>query len=476
MLKSIIWKLMERFGVQGVQFVLQIILARILAPEDYGALSLMIIFTTLANVFIQNGFNTSLIQNKDVTEDDYSSVFWLTLGIAVLLYGVFFFTAPLIAEFYMMPEMILPFRVISLMLIPGALNSVQTAKVSREMDFKKIFYSNITAIVISGVTGVVIAKNGGGIWALVAQNLLTVTVASLVMLFTVRWRPKLVFNIKRIKVLFVFGWKLLVSATIDTLYQDLSSMVIGKKYNADMLAFHNRGKQFPQFMINAVNGAVQSVLLPALSEKQDNKEKVRELMRNSLVISSYIIFPMMAGLAAVAEPMVSLILTDKWLPCVPYLQIFCFSFAFWPIHTCNLQAVNAMGRSDIFLRLEIIKKSYGIIILMIAVFCFDSPLAIAMTSAVTAVISSYVNSFCNKKLIGYSYFQQMRDILPSFILSGIMCAIVYWIGTYNMTNLTKIIVQISTGMFFYITASYLTKNAAMMKIIQVIKHKSEHFR
>ena len=244
-----------------------------------------------------------------------------------------------------------------LMLIPGAFNSVQLAKVSREMDFKQVFRSNIGGVVLSGVAGIILAYCGAGLWALVAQTLLNVVFACTVMFITVKWRPKLVCNLRRVKVLFAFGWKLLVSSLLDTLYQDLRSLVIGKKYDAGTLGYYNRGKQFPQFFISAVNGTVQSVMLPAMSAKQDEPEKVKDLMRSSVTLSSYVIFPMMAGLAAVAPALVELLLTEKWLPCVPYMQIYCFSLAFYPVHSCNLQAINAMGRSDIFLKLEISKRA-----------------------------------------------------------------------------------------------------------------------
>ena len=465
---NIIWKLLERFGVQGVQFVLQIILARILEPEHYGVLSIMVIFTTLANVFIQYGFNTSLIQNKDVTEDDYSSVFWVSLGISAVLYIILFAAAPFIAAFYEMPDIVKPFRIISLMIIPGALNSVQLAKVSREMNFKKVFFSNIAGIIISGAAGIAIACMGGGLWALVAQSLLNVTVACIVMLFTVKWRPKLVCSFKRIKVLFSYGWKLLASALIDTLYQDLSSLVIGKKYDSGMLGYYNRGKQFPQILINSVNGAVQSVLLPAMSSKQDSKDRVKTIMRTSMTMSAYIIFPMMAGLAGVAEPLISLLLTDKWLPCVPYIRIFCFSFAFWPVHTSNLQAINAMGRSDIYLKLEIIKKLYGLAVLLIAVFCFDSPIAIAMTGVVTAFISCFVNAYPNKKLVGYSYFEQMRDILPSFFMAAVMFVCVLTVGIIKANTAVLLIIQIITGVFVYLILSLIFKPEPFVTLKKMI--------
>ena len=455
MKKALFWKLMERFGVQSVQFILQLILARMLDPDLYGVLSLMVVFTTLANVFIQNGFNTALVQNKDVTDDDYSSVFWVSLSIALALYGVLFLAAPAIGVFYEMPDIVQPLRVLSLMLIPGAFNSVQLAKVSREMDFKQVFHSNIGGVLLSGIVGIVMAYLGMGLWALVAQTLLNVLVACLVMFITVKWRPKLVCNFARVKVLFSFGWKLLVSSLLDTLYQDIRSLVIGKKYDAGTLAYYNRGKQFPQFMIGAINGAIQSVMLPAMSAEQDEPEKVKVLMRNSITISSYLIFPMMAGLAAVAPAMIELLLTEKWLPCVPYLQVYCFSLAFYPVHACNLQAINAVGRSDMFLKLELIKKSIGLLSLVIAVVFFDSPLAIAMTGIFTTVTSCFINAYPNKKLIGYSYLQQMKDILPSFVASLAMCGLVLATGLLQLPCWLLLILQVFCGIVAYLAISVL---------------------
>lgn len=461
MRKAFLWKLMERFGVQGIQFILQIVLARLLSPEHYGVLSLMVIFTSLANIFIQTGFNTALIQNKDVTEEDFSSVFWVTLGIAALLYGVIFAAAPMIATFYQMPDIVQPLRVLAIMLFPGAMNSVQLAKISRELDFKKVFFSNVGGILVAGIAGVIIAYMGGGVWALVAQTLLNVVAACIVMFFTVKWRPRLVCNWKRVRTLFRFGWKLLVSSLMDTLYTDLSSLVIGRKYDSGTLGYYNRGKQFPQFIITAVNSTVQSVMLPAMASEQDNKAKVKEMMRTSMTMSAYVIFPMMAGLAAVSSPLVKLLLTDKWLPCVPYMQVYCFSLAFYPVHSCNLQAVNAMGRSDLFLKLEIIKKSYGIVTLAIAVFCFDSPLAIAATGLITTWISWLVNAFPNKKLIGYSYKEQIFDIFPILFMALGMCAVVLLVGRWcqiaRMMTIIIMIVQIVAGVLVYWAMSLLIR-------------------
>ncbi|MBE6855980.1 MAG: lipopolysaccharide biosynthesis protein, partial [Ruminococcus sp.] len=243
----------------------------------------------------------------------------------------------------------------------------------------------------------------------------------------------------------------------DTLYQDLRSLVIGRKYDSATLGYYNKGKHFPQFINNAVNGTLQSVMLPAMSTKQDDKAGLKMFMRNSIKASAYLITPIMAGLAATAEPLVVLLLTEKWLPCVPYLQIYCFTFAFYPVNTCNLQAINAMGRSDIFLKLEVIKKIYGIIALIIAVVFFDSPIAIALTGAITSVIGCFVNAFPNKKLIGYSYFEQMKDMVPSLISSLVMFACVLLIQLLNLPSMVTLIIQVITGIVVYAVISLVFK-------------------
>lgn len=466
---GLFWKLMERFGVQASQFVLQIVLARILDPEHYGVLSMMVIFTTLANVFIQRGFNTALIQNKDVTEEDYSSVFWVTIIIAVFIYAALFISAPFIASFYEMPDLTRPFRALCLVLFPGALNSIQLAKISRKMDFKKVFRSNVAAILISGAVGIFLAFQGAGLWALVAQNFLNIAVACVVMWFTVKWRPKLICNIARIKVLFSYGWKLLVSGLLDTLYQDLRSLVIGKKYNSGALGFYNRGKQFPQFIINAVNASVQSVMLPAMSAEQENTNKIKSMMRTSIGISSFIIFPLMAGLAAVSTPLVRILLTEKWLPCVPYMQIYCFTLAFYPVHSCNLQAINAMGRSDIFLKLEIFKKSLGIALLTGAVIFFHTPIAIAMTGVFSTGINIIANSFPNKKLVGYSVLEQLRDFVPQLLVSIVMFICVLPVEHLNLSDIVTLLIQVPLGILVYILLSFVFRVKAFNTSVEMTK-------
>lgn len=447
------WKLLERFGVQGIHFVLQIYLARLLDPTHYGMLSMMVIFTTIANTFVHSGLNTALMQNKDVTEEDYSSVFWLSLGIAVIMYAILYISAPLIETVYKMEGLKTPLRVLALMLIPGAVNSVQVAKVGRALDFRKVFFSNIGAIVISGAIGITMAYYGFGVWALVAQSIANTMVACIVMWFTVRWRPRFVSNWGRIRVLFSFGWKLMVSSLLDTVYQDLRSLIIGLKYDSGTLGYYNRGKQFPQYLMNSINSAVKSVMLPAMSAKQDDKPQVKQMMRRSISLSAYIVFPMMAGLAGVSTPLIYLVLGEKWLPCVPYMIVYCCTMAFYPVHSCNLQAINAMGRSDLFLKLEIIKKSYGVVVLAITALCFDTPMAIALSGILTTGLSWFVNARPNKQLLGYSYLEQVRDLIPQMLLSLAMGYAVYCIGFLGLNEWLTLMIQIPLGVAIYVLGS-----------------------
>lgn len=461
----------ERFGVQGVQFIIQIILARLMLPEHYGSLSIMLIFISIANIFVQTGFNMALIQDKDVTESDYSSVFWVSLMVAIITYIIIFSMSPYIAIFYNMPEIILPLRILALILIPGAFNSIQVAQFTKKMDFRVVFTSNVGAIIFSGIVGIIIALFGGGLWALVVQTMLNTVLSCVAMYSMSRWLPRFICEIKRVKELFSFGWKLLAANLIDMLYQDLSSLVIGHKYSANTLGYYNRGKQFPQFIINAVNSTVQSVMLPAMSAQQDEKEKVKELTRNSIMLSSYMIFPIMLGVAGIASQLVCLLLTDKWIACVPYVQIFCFTLAFYPIHSCNLQAMNALGRSDLFLKLEIIKKICGILTLIVAILYYDSPIAIAVAGAITSFISCLVNALPNKKLINYSYMQQLKDTLPSFFMALLMYTGVLEVGKLELGVFSTLILQIVIGIVLYLFLSIVFKPKPYKMLLYSIKRK-----
>lgn len=464
---SLFWKFMERGGTQGIQFVVQIILARLLLPEEFGTIALLTVFIFLANVFVQSGFSTALIQKKDSNETDFSSVFYLSLVVAGLIYIVLFISAPLIAEFYEDVTLIPLLRVLSITLFFGAINSIQVAVVARNLEFRKLFYSSLGAVVVSGIVGIAMAYNGYGTWALVAQQLSDQLLVTVILWFTVKWRPQLLFSIKSTWELFSFGWKLLVSALINTLCTNSQSLIIGKIYSPAMLGYFNRGLQFPSIIVTNINGSIQSVMLPALSSQQDNKPIVKRMVRRAIVTSSFLVFPLMVGLAVVAEPLVTLLLTEKWLPCVPFLQIFCAVFALIPIHTANLQAINALGRSDVFLKLEVIKNMVGLSILGVTVFYGAYAIAIGML--VNGIIATFINAYPNLKLLDYSYLQQLRDILPSLLLSLIMGAIVFCFSWLNLNPVLILMIQVCMGMVLYFGMAKLFKLESFSYLLTTVK-------
>lgn len=452
---SLFWKLLERGGTQGIQFIVQIVLARLLLPEEYGVIAIVNVFILLANVFVQNGLNTALIQKKDVDELDFSSAFYLNVFIAVLLYIFLFLLAPIIGSFFHFPQLKLILRILSITLLFGAVNSVQHAYIAKKMLFKKLFLSSLWSVMISGMVGIILAFQGLGVWALVIQQLISQIIITLILWITVRWRPKLIFSFGRIKLLFKYGWKILISSLLNTLYTDFRTIIIGRLFNASALGYYNRGRQFPQIIVTNINGAIQSVMLPALSLHQDNKGRVKEMMRRSVMSSAFLIFPMMTGLAMVAEPIVAIVLTEKWLPAVPFLQIYCIIFALRPLHTANVQSINALGRSDIYLKIEIFRTVVGILTLIVTV-----PFgiyAIAIGELVSAIISSFIYIYPNKKLIDYSFSQQVRDVLSPMILSITMGLVVFAVGKVITMNGAKLISQIIVGSVTYISLAVFFK-------------------
>jgi len=467
-LYSFLWKYFERTGNQAVQFVVQIVLARLLLPADFGVIALLMVFISLAQVFVQSGWGTALVQAKNAEDVDFSSVFYLSLSVAGVLYLVLFISAPAIASFYRMHELINVLRVLSLILFFGAVNSIQNAVIARGFKFKQLFYSSLGAIVLSGAIGVFLAYAGYGIWALVWQQLTNSLFLCLIMWITVKWRPKLLFSLERLSRLFSYGWKLLVSGLLDTGYREMQSLVIGKMFSPADLGFYNRGRMFPQVIVGNIDGSIQSVMMPALSQSQDDPRRIKEMMRRAITMSAFIIAPLMAGMISTAEPIVRIVLTEKWLPAVPFLRICCISFFFYPIHTANLTAINAVGRSDIFLKLEIIKKLIGIAILAITIIFFRSVIAIAWSAVVSGASSTFINAYPNKRLIGYTYLEQIKDLMPSFLLSAFMGVIVYLVGLLPLDTYIKLILQIITGAVVYTVLAWQFKISSFTYLIGII--------
>ena len=468
-LVNFIWRFAERCGAQLVTFIVSIVLARILSPSDYGTIALVTVFTTILQVFIDSGLSTALIQKKDADDLDFSSVFYFNFIVCLILYIIMFVSAPCIADFYKDSNLITIIRVISLTLIISGVKGVQQSYVSRNMLFKRFFFSTLGGTIFSAVLGIIMAYAGFGVWAIVFQQLSNNAIDTLILWRTVKWRPIKKFSWIRLKHLLSFGWKMLASSLLDTVYNNLRNMIIGKLYTSADLAFYNQGDKFPKLIVTNINTSIDSVLLPTMSNEQDNHVRVKDMTRRAIKISTYIMAPLMIGLAFCARPIVQLVLTDKWLPCVPYLQIFCVSYLFWPIHTANLNAIKAMGRSDLFLKLEIIKKFIGMILLIITMNI--SVMAMAYSLLISGLISQVINSWPNRYLLKYSYIDQIKDILPNIVMALIMGGFVYFISYLNLSNLVSLVLQIALGGIIYLVLSIFTRNDSFIYLINILKSR-----
>lgn len=468
-ISNFLWRFAERCGAQLVTFIVSIVLARILSPNDYGTIALVTVFITILQVFIDSGLSTALIQKKDADDLDFSSVFYFNFVVCIILYLLMFFSAPYIAKFYNDLSLTPIIRVISLTLIISGVKGVQQSYVSRNMLFKRFFFSTLGGTIFSAVLGIAMAYAGFGVWAIVFQQLSNNTIDTLILWITVKWRPVKKFSWLRLKNLLSFGWKLLASSLLDTVYNNLRNMIIGKLYTPADLAFYNQGDKFPKLIVTNINTSIDSVLLPTMSNEQDNPVRVKEMTRRAIKTSTYIMAPLMIGLAFCAEPIVRLVLTDKWLPCVPYLRIFCVTYLFWPIHTANLNAINSMGRSDLFLKLEILKKIIGMILLLSTMWF--GVMAMAYSLLISSFTSQLINTWPNRYLLKYSYIDQIKDILPNIVMALIMGGFVYFISYLNLPILVSLVVQILSGGIIYLILSILTKNDSFIYLINILKSR-----
>lgn len=464
---GMIWRYAERCGAQLVGFIISIILARMLDPSAYGIFALITVFTTILQVFVDSGLANSLIQKIDADDLDFSTVFYTNIVFCVLIYIIIFLGAPIVADFYKNPEMSAMIRVLGFTVLISGVKNVQQAYVSRYMIFRRFFFSTIGGTIAAAIIGISMAYIGYGVWALIAQQVVNLMIDTVILWITVKWKPQLRFSFKRLKRLYSFGWKLLVSGLIDTVYNNIRQLIIGKMYSASDLAFYNKAKQFPNLIVNNINTSIDSVLLPAMSSAQDEILKVRTMTSRSIKTSVYIMAPLMMGLAFVAEPLIKLLLTDKWLPSVPYLRIFCITFMFYPVHTANLNAIKALGRSDLFLKLEIIKKIVGLILLVTTMWF--GVMAMAYSLLVSSVASQIINSWPNRKLLNYSYIAQLKDIMPGILLAVFMGVCVYPIQYLHIPVILILAVQVIVGAVIYILGSKLFKIDSFNYILSIFK-------
>lgn len=452
-----------------MSFLVSIVLARLLAPEDYGVIALVTVFTSILQVFVDSGLGTALVQKKNADEADFSSVFYFNILVCLTLYGGMFVAAPAIAKFYDNPIYVPLVRVLSLTLVISGLKNIQQAYVYRHMIFKRFFFSTLGGTIASAILGIVMAYAGFGVWALAAQYVSNTAIDTLILWITVPWRPKKKFSWTKLKSLLSYGWKLLVSALLDTGYTSLWNLLIGKVYSSADLSFYDQGSKYPKAIIGTISNSIDSVLLPTMSIVQDDRAQIKSMTRRSIVTSVYVMAPLMMGVAGCAEPLVSLILTDKWLPCVPYMRIFCITYMFWPVHSANLNAIKAMGRSDLFLRLEILKKIIGIGLLLCTMRI--SVMAMACSLLISSVTSQIINSYPNWKLLNYRYLEQLRDILPSILLAVIMAVAVGAVPLLGYGNVLTLCIQIPLGAVIYVAGSAIFRLESFRYLVNMIEDR-----
>ena len=463
---GMIWRLLERGGMQIMQFVIQIVLARLLSPNDYGLLAIITVFISFSTTLINNGLGNAIIQRQDATEVEFNTVFYIQLGIATVCYIAIFLSAPFIAQYYGNDNLIVYLRVMSIILFIEALSSMQLTALRKRMEFKKSFFANVTGVFIQGVSGITFALLGLGIWSLILSQILMKIAILLVLLIMVKWTPRALFSFDSFKGLFSYSWKLTVAWMIGTLHQQIYSLVIGKCFSTEVLGYYNRGQNLPQTMTTTVNETISSVMFTALSKLQDNKQEFKNYTRLMMKLTAFAICPIMAGIAGVSENFVYVILTEKWAPSILMMQLFCISFGINILSTSNMQAFNAIGRSDVFMKLEIVKRGLSLVLLIIAAQ-FNIYLVIIVLAAM-GVFSLIYNSFPNRKLLGYTIKEQLVDVVPSLVISLIMYGAVIMVNILPAPRIILLVVQVFVGAVVYMTLSFVFNKEGTREILIVI--------
>lgn len=450
--KGLFWVLMEKLGLQFVHFIVTLILARLLTPNDYGTVALLSIFITISNVFVDCGFGKALVQKKNATQVDMNSAFYLSVVIALVLYAALFVAAPWVADFYAIPELKIMLRILALSLIFHSINGVQNVELNRKMLFHLSFRISWVRSIVSAVTGITMAFLGYGAWALVWSTLSGGIIGMIARQLVIRWRPTLDFSWRSVKELFNFGWKVTVASVVDQVYQNIQALLIGKFYTRADLAFVGKGKHMPQLISNTITQSLRRVAFSALTKLQDDPERLRNAMRRMIKCSTFCVFPLMVVMGVLAEPIVELLFGRRWLPAAPYLCVTCFSAVLRQFDTVNLQAIMARGRSDIVLRLTAFRRLASLTIMLttlqMGVFVFY-----ATAVFVVVPLGVLMNAYPNRKHLGYTYAMQFGDVAESFLLSlalgGLLWMTTCIPGLFHFRDLWLLPGQLALSVLFY---------------------------
>lgn len=461
-----IWKLFEKSGVQIASMVIQIVLARLLLPDDYGIIAYLTLFINLSDVFIKQGLTTALIQKKNSDDKDFSSVFYANIVFSVLLYAILYFSAPYVSIFYNEPRLTSVMRILSLQVVIGALGSVHEAIMSRNLQFKKSFIRGLANIIVYGASGIAFAYLGLGVWALVYGRLCGLFVGMVVLWITVRWRPKLIFSMNRLKGLFSFGSKVLGTNLLNTLFNDINSLIIGRNYSSADLAQYQRGQNIPQTMMVSIDGSINEVMYPTFSKLQDDVDSLKKALRRAIKLSIYIVLPCLIGLLAVAEPLTLLLLTEKWLPSVPYMQLTCLICMFWPLSS-QKHALNALGKSSVTFKMSLIVRVITLAFLLVLIKF--GIIYIMLGTIFVSIIDVLITSFFTKKYINYSLKNLICDLFPTLFITAVMGIVVYLVNYLNLSPIISLIIQIPVGVVIYLALSAIFKIDSFSYFLNTIK-------
>ena len=466
---SLFWKMFERGGRAVVELMVQVCMARLLAPEQFGMLSIMLVFVNVGNVIVQSGMNTALIQSEHVEQVDCSTVFWMSLAISSVLYIGVFLTAPAISNFYSIPELAWPLRALALLFMINAYNSVQIALITRQLEMRKVFNATVVSSITSAFIGICCALSGFGIWALVAQQLSYQISNCIAHAVQLDWRPHLEFSMESARRLFGFGSRLLASGLLNQGYQSLSDLVIGRQFSAVSLGYVSQGKKYPQAIGNVLDGAIQPVMLSAVSRVQDNVEQVKRLVRRALKTSTFLVIPAMCLLAVVSPTLVPMLLGNQWIDSVWYMQVYCIVYAMLPVHTANLQALNGMGRSDLFLGLELIKKAYGVAWIAFAALIVRDVRFMVSGYLVTGLLSTVVNAWPNRRVIGYPYGEQVKDLAPAVLLTIAAAAAAWVVMLLPVEGLALVLLQAAVFCATYLGLAVLFRVEELTYLLSTLR-------
>lgn len=469
---GVIWTFLERISTKAVQFILQLILARLLVPEDYGLCAILLAFINIATILINSGLPTALIQKEGVKSIDFSSVFYISFTLSCFFYLILFFSAPRIALFFNDSRLDSLIKVISITLIIGSYNSVQMTVMSKQLAFRKLFYANIIAIIISASISIIMAYNNYGVWSIVYQYIINRIAVTILLSIQIKWYPKLEFSFQRIKVLFSFGWKCMTSSLLSNVITDIYTATIGKFFTKAELGTYDTGTKIPSTISETFSSSLGSVLFPAFSTIQSDRPKLKSYVKKANIISSFLLFPIMFTAAALAKPIICILLSDKWINAIPFFQLACILYAFYPLHIANIQAINAIGRSDISLKNEITKKAIDILFLFIMIHI--SLIYVAIGRVATSLIALWINTIPSKKFLNYPTMEQIKDIYKSLLISLILAYFISYIDAQYITEpgILPLTICILSSVLLYVITSFIFNKKTLLDVLRILKQKN----